>query len=407
MSTKKTRLLASIAVGAAIVCVAASERARARAAALLHEAWDRSLDAARTLVRGADPLAAPEEAPVAVPDARSQAEPVTVAERGQRSSFEPEPVAAPTPEPVALAVAEPVAPAVAEPVAHSPGSSPIVSPTRVDDGRRRRFAVASALGAIVCAFVAAGAASWQQWGSGSDHSSSSRLAQSSTATVASLVSQPGAVRLPLARSTGHLTVVVGRSDRAALVGSNLAHAPAGQQYEVWIVRAGEPRRAGLFSGGPGRVAVALTRALPPGATVAVTLEPRGGVAAPSGQPLFRATRSLPPRVLAILAERGTLRLPLSGSQGRLQIVVGHRDRAILISSNMPVAPAGKQYEVWVIDGQRVSPAGLFVGGAGRDVVALSSHVTAGASVAVTLERRGGVAAPTSKPHFSVSRSPSG
>ena len=89
-----------------------------------------------------------------------------------------------------------------------------------------------------------------------------------------LISQPGATRLPLQRSSEKLTVVVGRSDRAVLISSNLAPAPTAKEYEVWVIRAGEPRRAGLFAGGSGGTVIALTRDLPPGATVAVTLEPR-------------------------------------------------------------------------------------------------------------------------------------
>jgi anti-sigma-K factor RskA len=150
--------------------------------------------------------------------------------------------------------------------------------------------------------------------------------------------------------------------------------------------------------------IALTRDLPPGATVAVTLEPRGGSNTPTTKPLFHATRSLPRAVLAILAQRNALKLPLAPSHGRLSVLVGRQNRAILISSNLAPAPAGKQYEVWVIRGKRVVSAGLFVGGSGRDVIGLTRLVPAGATVAVTLERAGGVKAPTQKPRFAATRS---
>jgi anti-sigma-K factor RskA len=62
-------------------------------------------------------------------------------------------------------------------------------------------------------------------------------------------------------------------------------------------------------------------------------------------------------------------------------------------------PADKDYEVWVIEGDTPRPAGLFDGG--RRVVRLSRPVRPGASVAVTLEREGGVQRPTTRPIFVV------
>jgi Anti-sigma-K factor rskA, C-terminal len=48
----------------------------------------------------------------------------------------------------------------------------------------------------------------------------------------------------------------------------------------------------------------------------------------------------------------------------------------------------------VIAGKRVQPAGLFPGGAGRTYLRLTTSVPAVATVAVTREKAGGVAAPT-------------
>ena len=368
----KVRLLATLAVGAAVGWVLRAERERVAVA--LHEARERSRSAAQILRHGSQPAAA---TPTPIPEPEPQPE------------SPPEPSPSPSPEPTVVAVAAP---------------APVVIPTAPAAGQRRRgLAVAAAIAAILSAFVAVGAASWQQWGDGNKNAApTNRLTGS--ATTSELISQPGATRLPLARSSGKLTVVVGRSDRAVLIGSNLAPAPTAKEYEVWVIRAGEPRRAGLFAGGPGKVVIALTRGVPPGATVAVTLEPRGGSNVPTGQPLFHATRSLPRAVLAILAQRHLLKLPLAPSQGRLSVLVGRRDRAILVSSGLTPAPAGKQYEVWVILGKRVVSAGLFEGGLGRDVIGLTRLVPAGATVAVTLERHGGVNAPTQKPRFAATRS---
>ena len=65
----------------------------------------------------------------------------------------------------------------------------------------------------------------------------------------------------------------------------LAPAPAGKDYEIWVFENGVPKRAGLFEQ-PG--ATMLSRKVEPGQTVAVTLEPDGGVDAPTSDPLFTA-----------------------------------------------------------------------------------------------------------------------
>jgi hypothetical protein len=61
-----------------------------------------------------------------------------------------------------------------------------------------------------------------------------------------------------------------------------------------------------------------------------------------------------------------------------------------------VAPAGKTYETWIIDGNKITRDALFSGG-GRVLVPVHGTVPSNAVVAVTLERAGGVDAPTSTP----------
>jgi anti-sigma factor RsiW len=67
--------------------------------------------------------------------------------------------------------------------------------------------------------------------------------------------------------------------------------------------------------------------------------------------------------------------------------------AQLTVTGLPAAPAGKAYEIWVINGEAAKPAGLFAGG-GKTVVQLTRPVLVGSTVAVTLERAGGARAPT-------------
>jgi anti-sigma-K factor RskA len=112
--------------------------------------------------------------------------------------------------------------------------------------------------------------------------------------------------------------------------------------------------------------------------------------------------------LALLDERSELRaianpearviqLPQGGRiEGRLQ--VDPDGEATLVVDSMPTAPE-KDYEIWVIEGETPRPAGLFDGG--RRVIRLTRPVPRGASVAVTVERNGGVQRPTTRPLFVV------
>jgi anti-sigma factor RsiW len=90
--------------------------------------------------------------------------------------------------------------------------------------------------------------------------------------------------VPLNGATG--SVVVGAGDSGALVVSNLAAAPAGKTYEAWVIRDGKALPAGTFSGGGGTIVFRLTRVLPAGAVVGVTLERAGGVDAPTTKPFI-------------------------------------------------------------------------------------------------------------------------
>ncbi len=83
------------------------------------------------------------------------------------------------------------------------------------------------------------------------------------------------------------TLVVTRSGQAALVASRLPAAPAGKTYEIWVIEK-TPKRAGLLPGGPNGSVAKLERRAPKGSIVAVTLERKGGVDAPTGKPLFSA-----------------------------------------------------------------------------------------------------------------------
>jgi anti-sigma factor RsiW len=88
-------------------------------------------------------------------------------------------------------------------------------------------------------------------------------------------------------------------------------------------------------------------------------------------------------------------VPLTGASG--SVVVGAGGSGALVVSNLVSAPAGKTYEAWVIENGKALPAGTFSGGGQTIVIRLTHALPAGAIVAVTLERAGGVEQPTREP----------
>jgi anti-sigma-K factor RskA len=75
-------------------------------------------------------------------------------------------------------------------------------------------------------------------------------------------------------------VVISPNGEAALV-SGLSHAPPGRTYEIWVITAGTPRPAGLFSEGRSSAPILLARRVPKGAQVGLSLERAGGAKHPT------------------------------------------------------------------------------------------------------------------------------
>jgi anti-sigma factor RsiW len=151
--------------------------------------------------------------------------------------------------------------------------------------RQRRAAVpvlaaAAAIAAVVA--LAFGIRAADLSGQLDDSRAALDRAQSSAAVLA----DPGAQSVDLQAGDGRL--VVDTDGRAVLVLDGLGPAPAGKTYEMWVVPGGEISRAssaGLFSGGGGREILPVEGTVRPGDVVAVTVEPAGGVAAPTTQPV--------------------------------------------------------------------------------------------------------------------------
>jgi anti-sigma-K factor RskA len=98
---------------------------------------------------------------------------------------------------------------------------------------------------------------------------------------------------------------------------------------------------------------------------------------------------------AVLANPDSRSVDLAAGQGRL--VVGPDGQAVLALGGLEPAPAGKTYEVWVVQGKNASPSGLFPGNSKGDLVPVDGVVRKGDVVAVTVEKAGGADAPTTKP----------
>jgi anti-sigma factor RsiW len=95
------------------------------------------------------------------------------------------------------------------------------------------------------------------------------------------LADPNALVVELPERNGRL--VVAPDGEATLVVEN-DPAPRGKAYEAWVIQDGRPQPAGLFGGG--RQIVRLTRPVPAGASVAVTLEDDEGADAPTTRPLY-------------------------------------------------------------------------------------------------------------------------
>jgi anti-sigma-K factor RskA len=98
---------------------------------------------------------------------------------------------------------------------------------------------------------------------------------------------------------------------------------------------------------------------------------------------------------AIVADPTAQTVDLAEGNGRL--VVGSEGRAALVLHDLGPAPSGKTYQAWIIEDDNPISAGVFPGDEGLDVVLLDGDVADGEVVAVTVEKAGGVEAPTTTP----------
>ena len=82
---------------------------------------------------------------------------------------------------------------------------------------------------------------------------------------------------------------------------------------------------------------------------------------------------------------------------RAELVTLEGDRAVLVAENMPPAPEGKTYQIWVIKGDTPKPSGLFEPRGDSIAAVLENPVEGADAVAVTVEPEGGSRKPTTDP----------
>jgi anti-sigma-K factor RskA len=149
--------------------------------------------------------------------------------------------------------------------------------------RRRNWGPAAAGIAAVAAVAAIGLGLWAN--SLSNSLDRERSANAAYKRAAELLGAK-AKTTPLVGAQGSL--LVADNGRAAIVVCRLDRAPSEKTYEAWVIQGKTPQPAGLFRGGRECLPIELSRPVPKGATVGVTLERAGGATSPTLPILFRA-----------------------------------------------------------------------------------------------------------------------
>lgn len=250
---------------------------------------------AATVGNGRPPVA--DERPAAPEAPVREPEPVAVSVVAA-----PEPEEAPRPvavaeEPVAETVLPPPLPpdVLETPAREAPVEEPVAEEPRPTSRTRRGWLIGGAV-LLTAGLAAAALAAWSSdvFESDEEEPGASARALSTLAErqarAISIMAQPGATRIPVVGAEERLLLIVGMEGDAVLLVSRLEEAPSGRTYEIWVIEGQTPRPAGLFRGG-NDVIVPLTRPVPKGAIVALTLEPAGGSRRPTSTPIYTVKRS--------------------------------------------------------------------------------------------------------------------
>jgi anti-sigma-K factor RskA len=150
----------------------------------------------------------------------------------------------------------------------------------LESRRRPRLVPVLGVAAAVAAVVAVALGIWGF--SVSSDLDESRAALAQARAAAAVLASPDARTVGLEQGNGSLVV---SGSEAVLVLNDIEGAPQGKTWEVWVLDGETPVRAGLFAGGQARDVVPVEGGVGPGAKVLVTLEPSGGLDAPTTSPV--------------------------------------------------------------------------------------------------------------------------
>ena len=147
-------------------------------------------------------------------------------------------------------------------------------------GRSRRLLVTALASAAAAVVLIGGAIGWG-WNA---HQTSQQVQQQQLLT-AQLLGAPDAVKASAPMGDGVGTVVVSKQlGQAIILMDHVPDAPEGKVYEAWTI-SGTPVAAGTFTADDAPL-VHLPAAALTADQIAVTVEPEGGVSAPTSDPVF-------------------------------------------------------------------------------------------------------------------------
>ncbi|GAA4879677.1 anti-sigma factor [Saccharopolyspora cebuensis] len=150
-----------------------------------------------------------------------------------------------------------------------------------------RLATAAAVVGIALAGVFGGMA-WHTQQQLAQVTEQMREAGDAGREMAEVLQAPDAELLRSSMGTGETTAVVSRqTGQAMFLGSDLPSPPPSRVYQLWFIGEGGPVSAGLLEADPGEQTSSVVAPLPPGTqALAVTVEPAGGSAQPTADPVL-------------------------------------------------------------------------------------------------------------------------
>lgn len=155
----------------------------------------------------------------------------------------------------------------------------IVAPLELPAPSRPSASTLAGLAALAAVAAVALGAAGVVAGLAADEDSAGGLSDARRALA--LLSKPSTERIPLEGSRRAALLAVGSQARGFLVLRRLAPPPAGMAYEAWVLAPGRPTPlpAAVFTGS--ERLVPLSRPVPPGATVSVSVESEAGSDVPT------------------------------------------------------------------------------------------------------------------------------